>query len=286
MMKNKSDLTFYVLTLAGFLIPFVLLLVFKYGSGVASTAGALVASAIYTYAAFWGFSMRNVLAAPINRRQALWVGAAGAYFALQWLLLAAIDPFYPYGGTLQARFLLDTYNDFGYVVIFAWIDATMPLVRESDALLRDEIGWKRLRPALWSLVIIGGVVTAGLQGIAALNGSQYPLIQNLFSTIPYPSLLIGAFGLRLGIKRTTDATLRKQLKWFGLFATFIVLIFLIGHTAHTLGVLPASAALAVQAIQYTMIVLAGVFLFRSAKALVPLSQIPVEVTAKPRQRRP
>lgn len=275
-MQIRSDVVFYILALAGLLAPFLLLTAFKYSSGVSLIAGLLVVCIIYSYAAFWGFSMRRGLAAPLYRRQALWVGAVGAYFAIEWLVQALFNPFHPYSGTLQTYFLLDTVRDFGYTVIFAWISATMPLVRQSDPLLRDELRWDRLRLILWPLVVVGVVTTAGLEAITLVTGSQYLLLHDLSTSIPYPAILVGALALGLGIKKSTDMTLRRQLKWFGLSATFIVVVFLLAQFAHTLGFVPASETLLVEAVQYAMVLLAGVFLLRSAKNLVPLFQVPLE----------
>src|SRR5713101_35168 len=283
-MRSSSDVTFYLLVIAGFLLPFLLLLVFNYSLAVSSITGAFVLCAVFSYAAFWGFSMRNGLAAPLYRRHALWVGAAGAYFAVQWLLLALFAPFYPYGGTPQTRFLIDSYNDFGYTMIFAWIDATMPLVRQSDPLLRDPLRWKRLRLILWPLVLLGAVGTdIGLESVAVITQSQYPILRDLFATVPYPAILLGALGLSLSVKRSKDATLRSHLRWFGLAGTLIVLTFLLGHFAHALGFIPASAALFVQTADYVMLTAAGVFLFKSAKDLVLLSQASSEAIVEPRE---
>src|SRR2546428_13847940 len=73
-MRSSSDAAFYLLVIAGFLLPFLLLLVFNYSLSVSSITGAFVLCAVFSYAAFWGFSMRNGLAAPLYRRHALWVG--------------------------------------------------------------------------------------------------------------------------------------------------------------------------------------------------------------------
>jgi len=281
-MRSSSDVAFYLLVIAGFLLPFLLLLVFNYSLSVSSITGAFVLCAVFSYAAFWGFSMRNGLAAPLYRRHALWVGAAGAYFAVQWLLLALFAPFYPYGGTPQTRFLIDSYNDFGYTMIFAWIDATMPLVRRSDPFLRNPLRWERLRLILWPLVLLGAVGTdIGLQSVTAITQSEYPALRDLLTTIPYPVLLLGALGLGLSIRRSEDAILRGHSRWFGLAATLIILTFLLGHFAHALGLVPASAAVLVQTLDYVMLTAAGVFLVRSAKDLVPLSQVPLVAVVQP-----
>ena len=275
-MSDSLDRIFYILVAIGFIGPFALLSIL--GSlYIPSIVGQLVLAGIFSYAAFWGFTVERGLGLRPYRRQALWVAIAGAFFAGQWLLQAAIAPYYPYGTTPTTRIIVDSYNDAGYTLIFAWIDVSIPLLRRSDRIMRDTLYWKRLRLILWPLVLLG--VVGGdlvLNSLTALTGNPYAFIGNVFSTVPYIVILLGAFALGLGMKRSHDPTLDRHLKWFGLSALLIISAFLLGHFGRTLGLIPASSGLFIETVDYVLLTLAGIFLFRSAKHLVPLSKISSE----------
>lgn len=267
-MTNKVDKRFYLIVAVAFLAPFITLPLFRYSLAIPSIVGELVLAGVFSFAAFWGFAIGKGLRLRIYRRQALLVSVAGAYFAGQWLVQAVFDPFYPYG-TGVSRLVVDVYNDFGFAVIFGWIDASIPLLQRSDRFLRDPLNWKKLRYLLWGLVIAGAIGTA-LQFLGILND---PVLSDVFTSTQYPAILVGALALGLGIRRGNDPVLEKHLKWFGRSAVMIILAFLIGHFSHGLQFLPAAGSLYVQTVQYVLLTLAGIFLFRSARDLVPLSPI-------------
>ena len=267
-MVSRLDKAFYVIVAAGYLLPFILLPLFRYSLSVPSIVGELFLSGVFWYAAFWGFSIGEGLKLKIYRRQALLVGLAGAFFAGQWLVQAVFDPFYPYGSGL-GYLIVDLYDDFGFMMIFGWIDTSIPLLQRSDRFVRDPLRWKKLRYPLWALVVSGAIGTTLV--FPRLINNQ--LLSGVFTSTQYPAIFLGAVALWLGIRRGNDRVLEKHLKWFGGSAMVIILAFLFGHFSHGLQFLPPSGGIFVQAIQYTLLTIAGVFLFRSARDLVPLSPI-------------
>lgn len=275
-MSDSLDRIFYTLVAIGFIAPFALLSILR-SLYVPSIVGLSVLTGIFSYAAFWGFTVGRGLGLRPYRRQALWVATAGAFFAGQWLLQAAIAPYYPYGTTPTTRIIVDSYNDAGYTLIFAWTDVSIPLLRRSDRLMRDLLHWKKLRLILWPLVLLGFVGhDLVLNSLTAFTGEPYTFIRNVISTVPYVVILLGAITLGLGMKRSRDPTLDRHVKWFGLSALLIIFTFLLGHFANTLGFIPASSGLLIETIDYVLLTFAGIFLYRSAKHLVPLSKISSE----------
>src|SRR5256712_4362486 len=115
----------------------------------------ILVSALFSYAAYWAFTIRRFLIHRLYRRQASWVAGMGIYFvALSSFLTFAI--FYSLN-TIYVNVLGGLLIGSGFVVIFAWMDSTIRVARLSDPLSRDTLRWSKLRYFL-------GFVTAGGAG--------------------------------------------------------------------------------------------------------------------------
>ena len=219
----------------------------------------LLVSGLFSYAAYWAFTIRRVLVHRLYRRQASWVLGMGVYFvALSSFLTLAI--FYSVN-TLYVNILGGTLIGSGFIVIFAWMDSTIRVARLSDPLSRDTLRWSRLRYFL-AVVTVGGAA-----------GSVITAMKSGFSQVaPFGGVLFfGALALLISATRSGDITLKKHLIWTGLCTFFLWL-------ASQLEMPLSNIQLLVQlnlpeVITYAFVAAGAYSLYRSAKSLVPLGHL-------------
>ena len=213
---------------------------------------------LFSYAAYWAFIIRKALATGLYRRQALWAGTMGLYFvALSTFLTVALSFNLT---TLAVNILGGLLISSGFIVIFAWIDSTVRVARRSDPLLRNTLRWSRLRYFI-GFVTVGGSVSALVTSIN--SGFAY--------VAPFGgAILFGAIALLLSAKRSGDPTLRRHLKWMGLAITALWLASQL--TGILFDIFPAGS-LTAEAITYSVVVVGGFCLYRSARSLVPLGHL-------------
>lgn len=170
---------------------------------------------------------------------------------------------------------------FAVLMIFYWIDSTGLAARRSDPLLRNTLIWGRLRYLFWGgnvsfllLFISFAVYFFGPQGLVT-PGTGRTIPPALVVIIPVPLLLTGLAGLLLlplAARRSGDANLRKSLRWFAAFAAALLAALLV------LVLIIAGPLKNVEYVGQTFLgicfLIAGLFLQRSAKALVPLNKLP------------
>src|SRR4029077_18012675 len=102
----------------------------------------LVTVALFLYTAYWAFTIRRVIPLPLFRRQALWVGIVGAYFAG---VFSFSDIYGVYNTTSAVINFIGSFLFFiGFIVIVAWVDVTVRIARKTDPLRRDTFHWMRL----------------------------------------------------------------------------------------------------------------------------------------------
>jgi hypothetical protein len=214
--------------------------------------------ALFSYAAYWAFIIRKALATGLYRRQALWAGTMGLYFvALSTFLTIALSFNLT---TLWVNLLGGLLISSGFIVLFAWIDSTVRVARRSDPLLRDTLRWSRLRYFI-GFVTIGGAISALVTSIN--SGFAY--------VAPFGgALLFGAIALLLSATRSGDQTLRRHLKWMGLS---IAMLWLASQLTGILFDIFPAGSLTSEAITYTVVVVGGFCLYRSARSLVPLGHL-------------
>lgn len=212
-------------------------------------SGHAVAAILELYAAFWGFSIWRRLSVRLYRNQAFGISIVAVSFAV--LDFAQFVPVFAGGEFVGPEsfvilFLVE-------VVLFYWIDASILTARRTDPLLRDTLHWRYLHLVIWAILVVSPVV-------AILT--QVPILAII------PLILVpisGAVSLPVAASRSGDASLRRQLKWFGLFALLLL----------TISIAAGSGAENVYSIVATLGVIyaADYCLYKSAKSLVPLNKL-------------
>ncbi len=177
----------------------------------------------------------------------------------------------------SAYFLLPIYIP--AMILFYWIDASAPVARRSDPLLRDTFHWRQSRTLLWTfnIVIIGSYLftVTYLQATGKLPSTSNPppdliFLFALFISPVLVPMISGAALLPIWARRSRDTTLRRHLRWFGLFSLFLLvgtLASIVAYPEHHAGI---------GFLTYASLFVGGYFLYRSARSLAPLNRITVE----------
>ncbi len=226
-------------------------------AGLLMAYGHAIAAFLELYAAFWAFSIWRRLSVRLYRNQAFGIGIVAASFAL-----LDLDQFTPVvtgaeaGGSespFSTSFFLILFLVF--VVLFYWIDASILAARRADPLLRDTLYWRRLRFVFWVILVGSAVVSILLQ------------MQFLFLIVLFIVPISGAVFLPIAASRSGDASLRRQLKWFGAFVLLLLVVsILAGSSGQGANVYIVAATLGgIYAADYC--------LYKSAKSLVPLNRL-------------
>jgi hypothetical protein len=235
--------------------------------------GSILTVTAFGYGAYWALGIRRALAVRLYRNQALGVGliAIGGEFVILFLgltltydlqlLLARKFSLLWYAGSLS----LIAFE----LVVFYYIDASILSSRKSDPLLRDTLGWRRLRILFWALLLCLIVAAVFLPYSSFYTNFSLIGIELGFSPF-FPSLISGAIILPIAAHRSKDPTLRKNLIWFALFVSGVFL--------STLPFTFLSNVLQEISGTYVLSLFAAYFLYRSARALVPLTRLSLELT--------
>jgi len=271
-MPDRADVTAILLAVVGSILAAVSSIFIpdafgSNGSPVAVLVFVTITIPIYAYGAYWAFSVRHALAVRLYRNQAFGIGVIvlafwstiGIYGALSGILSLQI---FTAISTLTWYFL--------FVTIFYWIDASVLAARRSDPLLRDTLHWSKLRIPLWIIDLVAIGVTFSVLGYSEITGNASLLNQlntgfsngilNIINSLPVVLTLVCGiiFLSAIAVRAKWDRTLRKHFSWF---AIFLLLSFgIIGNILSFIG--PIS------------FIVAGFALYKSAKSLVPLNQIP------------
>jgi hypothetical protein len=232
-----------------------------------AVAGEFVVAAVWLYAAYWAFSVRKALAGRMYRRHALLLGVVG--------VLVAVVTFLTYSTNPAITDLISIYTSALFILLFAFIDSTVPVARRSDPLLRSILGWDRLRVVLW--------IDAAALGAANTIPSFLPSnseIGNLLSGVLWLVFALPLFGvsgaaLVIGGRRSRDPIFRRSLRWMGLVLIMVVAVF-VDETL--ISSLPWVTEFEFYYSAYglpagVLSAIAGYFLYRSARSLAPISSL-------------
>jgi hypothetical protein len=233
---------------------------------------------LYLYGAYWAFAIGRVLtSSQLYRRQAFWLGAVGAYFAIIWIATPYTDPF------IRPTNALDFYAAMaffvGFILIFGRIDVGVRVARRSDPLARDTLHWARVRLAIWTAIAIDVIVLV-FYFVRAPFGAGPTGLENLsFLASIFAILVVGAPAAIIGGLRARDLALRKSLGWFGLFSGCVLAFSEVGYILFVLGVVNNSQNLGglffvITVFQVTLPLIAGYALYRSATSLVLMRGLP------------
>lgn len=230
---------------------------------------------IVVYGAYWAFAIRRALAGRLYRRQALWLDGFAAYFLTLPLIIFSLNPNFPVGGDPIVNFFGGAFYYIGYVIIFAWVDATIRVARLSDPLLRDTLHWKKLRMIAWGFAALGMADLIGRSFSVVLTHTFPSLGENLLVLVAILAMVSsGAPALLLSGLRSKDTTLRRHLKWFGLFVGVFITSNTAGFALVTLGLVTTVSDLQ----QYLLFAIppglvAAYAYYRSARSLAPIGRL-------------
>jgi hypothetical protein len=224
------------------------------------------------FPAYASFNIRRALVVRLYRDQALGIGLVAI-----GLVLLIVSEFFiaieqppnspgPFGTPIDLPFFY-----FAWLVLFYWIDSSIRASRRSDPLLRDTFYWKQVRIVVWAvnLVSIGLTSLYTLYLVVATGASLIvsptpPPMLNLVSQIPiYVPILFGAIYLPAVAFRSRDPTLKRHLRWFGIF----VVAFLAASLSLGTGFLAQTPA------PTLLYCFSAYCLYLSAKYLVPLNKM-------------
>ena len=242
--------------------------------------------AVGLYAAYWAFTIRGKLMGRIYRNHALWLGVLGLLVAVPTKQVIPLTSNNPFLNSLAAFY---GYFPWPLLIIFAFIDSTIPVMRRSDPLLRNILYWRKLRWGLWVVLafrtVLGVYVsiyfpTCWLAASVACYGvNNSPWLEAAFGNsiawITVMPLILGAAAFLIGARRSRDMMLRESVKWLGV--GFLVLspgvVLVLGierlwnlsvyYTTYSYGAVPWQI----------VIFLFGYALYRSARSLAPLNRL-------------
>ena len=249
-----------------------------------ATVAAVAVYSIVFYGAYWAFTIRKALAGRLYRRQALWLDVFAAYFLTLPLVILLLNPNFPFGGDPTVNFFGGALYYLGYVVVFAWVDATIRVARLSDPLLRDTLHWKRLRNIVWALVALGTAEILG-RSLSVILTQTFPSVgENLLLLVAILAIVSsGAPALVLSGLRSKDTTLRRHLRWFGLFVGVFITTNTTGFALITFGL--ASVTQPYLAVVFPISVVAAYSFYRSARSLAPIGRLDRSASVSSRQSR-
>jgi len=227
----------------------------------------IVVLAVLLYAAYWAFAIRRALIGRIYRNHALWLGvlcivALFYYTSLllypgSWISPSISNPFVKAFETLLVN------APWAPLILFAFIDSTVPILRRSDPLLRSLLRWGELRLVIWLLLF--ALLSIYLAIASNFTVAWFVLLSLVVAAIP------GAAALLIGGKRTMDMVLRESMKWVGVGVLCLLLGSILISVIETLLGLAGWKASPLGNVVW---VLLGYALYRSARSLAPLNRLP------------
>jgi len=230
----------------------------------------VIPAAVFLYAAYWAFAMRRALVSRMYRRQAMWLGVVA--------IVLAVLSFVTYSNDAVVNELISVFYALLFIVVFAYTDSMIPVVRRSDPLLRDILHWGNLRYFLWfdAALLAAFTVTPGLS--FPLSVGKVGFILQGLGWFVVAVILYGVSGVAIlvGGRRSGDMVLRSSLKWIGvtLLLAIVVILFAAAETA----IFPnmtsfqfyySYAALPI----FAPFIAIGYCFYRSARALAPVGKI-------------
>ncbi len=235
---------------------------------IALFVGSILPTALLLLGGYWAFTIRKALASPIYRNHALWLGAV-CIFILVFL------PFGSLNLIPTVAFLVGVKTLF--VVIFAFIDSNIPILRRSDPLLRDILSWSKIRKPLWVIFFL-------LLYPPVLFFSQQSVVGLVFLALSIVPIAIGTLALFMGVRRSKDTILRGSLSWFAFFLLCELAQILLFTAALAGGALDLSHSDLIVYLAYSppsflsalLVDLAFYALYRSSRSLVLVRRSPLD----------
>jgi hypothetical protein len=221
---------------------------------------------IYAFTAYWAFSVRSALAVPVYRRQAAGTGV------LALTIWASLYITFVLSGFSDLR-LADGAVVFAFTVpllaFFYFCDVSMRAARRADPLLRDTLGWSKLRIPLWIIIAISfgiiylwtgyAIVDDNLALLNQLNSGNFTsaimaLAFNYLTLVPFAGII---FVVSAAIRTKWDRVLRYHLTWVAVALALVFYGFEIN--------IPGTYVIVFLLVSY--------FLYRAARSLAPVSHV-------------
>jgi hypothetical protein len=247
------------------------------------------------YTAYRAFSIRRVSLVPIHRYQALWVGATAIYWIVEFVYLSIELIFYfLYPNIILAAKIPIAVSGiasllFGLAFIFAWVDVSVPIARNSDPRNRDILHWRYMRLIIWATVFLNVALASYflVPSILSMPGTgglgPYGLVVLFYSKDgPYfvANAVISVAVLLVSYNHSQEGGLRRHLKWFSVSVASLLFLSLLvtlerGEIAsYFSGNLPFASFLYIFAITLTLNSANAFFIFMCARSLAPINRFP------------
>ena len=240
------------------------------GFALAIVLNDLLPGAVAWYATYWAFSIRHSLVGRVYRDHALWLGAI-------CLILGVGSPIgNASSNNAIVSFAIVLYTIVSIVVLFAFVDSTVPVARRSDPLLRGILRWEEVRILIWSDVGLLTIFFVYSDVSPSFNSSPWAVLG--FPLVLFP-LVLAVLALLVGARRSRDPLLRGSLAWFGavlLLALVRVLISLVEMAI--LNITTYDSTYSYPALAFAPAFILGAYaLYRSARSLAPINRLqPIE----------
>jgi hypothetical protein len=259
---------------------------------------AIVFIGLLAYATYRAFALRRASLVPSYRHQALWAGASSLY----WIILFAfvfpsiLNILYP--GTVSAlNGALGVFSIasicFALVFYFAWIDAIVPIARNSDPRNRDPLRWRYFRLGMWTAILLDIAFSLYFFTASVLAGGATAAIGPLYYFLLFLSddgaffIFLSAISvaiLLVCLRQSEDKFLRRHLKWLTAYYVVLVItdsnLFLDRMTGFisTFGSLPHTTATGSFLLEYAIAITINCFqalsVYMCVRSLAPISHFP------------
>jgi hypothetical protein len=243
---------------------------------------APVFTVLFVYAAYRALIIRKVIAVRLYRRQSLWVGISGFYWAFFTLGLGLAAALYSQNPAFVSANTVIAYSIFvalyvALIVSFLWIDSTIRVARRSDPLLRDAIYWSKLRIFLWAVIFVGmalGLIFRAPLVVSSSGGNPVTEIISFYDANVIAFWIVGFASLAALIVsglRSKDVSLRRQILALGVYVVALIFQGIPSIIVGDLHLVESGVLVAILAVVAYLI--NSVALVRTARSLAPLNKL-------------
>jgi len=250
------------------------------------------AAAVFIYGAYWAFTIRRALVGRLYRSHALWLGALfiAALIAADGVLLPLSSNSFV---AATERFL--AYGPWPILVVFAFVNSTIPVLRRSDPLFRSILQWRRLRIAILAVLAystLSAVYVSIYFPTCLLNanapvcissalsnsggfGTVLGLLGGYYWVEASVGVMLGAVALLIGARRSSDMLLRESIKWLGVGLLCVPALVTVSVVEGFMGLSYYDMIYSYGIVPWNAVaILLGYALYRSARSLAPLNRFP------------
>lgn len=233
--------------------------------------GYSASTLVLVYGAYWALAIRRGLFVGVYRGQALWLAFLTLYFG--FFTSSAVD-FAQASSNPYLNFLGSLYYLLLALALFRLVDTDIRVARQSDPRLRNTLRWSQLRLAVGAFMATSIILVVYFQLEGYLvPGFDFPQAITLAveASVFLPFLVLGGAALLVSARRSGDSTLRRSLKWFGLF--FLALLATnVSFFATTSGLVQIPSDI-FDALSGPVFLPTTYCLYKSARSLAPVGRV-------------